>query len=203
MKLFAFFYYVTVVFSAIALVYPVGVYFHLEDFFGIRYAFLVDEILLGLTLTGPIVLLRRLGTALWVRLLFLPLCLAAWFVAGLSIVEVFDAAAVEKVDPRIVGILYVGGCGLFVVGCFFVRARMVRTGFRVQALALAAAVGVIFWAATRPTPWEGSIESTIRLLAVCGPVALCVVPLAAMYYRYWKRGGEEQQIVDAVEALGV
>lgn len=203
MKLFALFYYTTVIFSAFALVYPVGVYFRLEDFFGLKYGFLVGEVLFGLALTGPIVLLRRLGTALWVRLLFLPLCLAAWFLAGLSIVEVFDMPLAEKVDPRIVGVLYVGGCALFVAGCWFVRARMVRTGFRVQALVLAAAVGVIFWTATRPDHWEGRIESTIRLLGICGPVALSVVPLAAMYYRCWKRGGDEQEIVAAVEALGV
>jgi len=203
MKLFALFYYATLVFIASVFVQPAAVYFGLDGNVFVRYEFLLDYILMSLILTGPIVMLRRLGTALWVRLLFLPFCVASWFLVLLSFAQLVDLRLVEKVGTVPMQVLFFGGCVLFVGGCWCVRAPMVRNLFRVQGVAIVVVVAFGFWILSFKGLSDGRTGWLLTITGLSASVALGVAPLLVLYYRYWRRGGEEKHIVAAVEALGV
>jgi hypothetical protein len=204
MKVFAFLYYVTLVFAAGMLVYPVLSYprFGFQNWS--QYTFVADQFLLVLVITGPIVVLRRLGTALRVRLLFLLICLAGWFLFACSVTEMVRPGLVEHIPGVLLAVWCIAGGVLFLAGCFSVRDPMVRKEFRIQAwMTIAVALFFTFWSLLP----ENAIPVTennwiLRTALICVPVGIWTLPLMVLYYRRWKRGMAHEQIAAAVEALG-
>ena len=159
--------------------------------------------MLALTVSGPFFVLKPLGAALWVRLLFLPGTLFSFVFLSMGIISLVDTKDLDRI-PGVYPEVAFGICiTLFIAGCFCVRARAVRVTFWIQGGALIAVVGFYFLLAKLPRPvMYSAMARAIAVLYNIGPVALSILPLAVLYYRRWKGGIEHEQITAAVEALG-
>lgn len=165
---------------------------------------------LALTVFSLFPIMKHFGTRVWVRVLFIPMNVAVWLMTvNILLLDIKDyaptgwAEAVQHRLTNVVAFFALAGYVLAVVGCFCVRARPLRWGFRFLGIGLILWVLIAFMVmrgddgGTRPS--HAHVVS--KALAEAMAAAVTILPLLILHYRAWKRGAADDWKAE-VDTLG-